>query len=139
MTSATGSAKTLPTDGGKFKMRKYLRNIAAALIAAGLSGALAAPALAHAGRVPGAPHSDQDTPAGQLAIRLESNSRIDKERSRLQVTDPAGAKSDVKIDAGGDPNIVTGTTADLGAGAYSLRWQVLAIDGHITRGDIAFT
>jgi len=29
--------------------------------------------------------------------------------------------------------------ADLAAGAYSLRWQVLAIDGHITRGDVPFT
>jgi methionine-rich copper-binding protein CopC len=28
--------------------------------------------------------------------------------------------------------------ADLAAGGYVLRWQVLAIDGHITRGDIPF-
>ena len=27
----------------------------------------------------------------------------------------------------------------LAAGRYTLRWQVLAIDGHITRGDIPFT
>src|SRR5262245_16128415 len=98
---------------GKFKMRKYLRNIAAALIAAVLAGALAAPALAHAVIVSAVPTADQHVPAGKLAIRLEFNSRIDKERSRLQVTAPDGAKSDVKIDAGGDPNIVTGTTADL--------------------------
>jgi hypothetical protein len=24
-------------------------------------------------------------------------------------------------------------------GAYVVRWQVLAIDGHITRGDVPFT
>jgi copper resistance protein C len=24
-------------------------------------------------------------------------------------------------------------------GSYSVRWQVLAIDGHITRGDVPFT
>lgn len=120
-------------------MRKYLRNIAATLTAAGLSGALAVPALAHAVIVSAVPTADQHAPAGTLAIRLEFNSRIDKERSRLQVTDPAGAKSDVKIDTDGEPNVVTGTTGDLAAGAYTLRWQVLSIDGHITRGDIAFT
>jgi methionine-rich copper-binding protein CopC len=27
----------------------------------------------------------------------------------------------------------------LAPGAWRLRWQVLATDGHITRGDIAFT
>jgi copper resistance protein C len=30
-------------------------------------------------------------------------------------------------------------SADLQPGAYSLRWQVLAVDGHITRGDVPFT
>jgi methionine-rich copper-binding protein CopC len=27
----------------------------------------------------------------------------------------------------------------LAPGQYRLRWQVLAIDGHLTRGDIPFT
>jgi hypothetical protein len=31
------------------------------------------------------------------------------------------------------------TTATLTPGPYVLRWQVLAIDGHITRGDVTFT
>jgi copper resistance protein C len=75
---------------------------------------------------------------GKLAVRLEFNSRIDKARSRLQVTAPAGDKTDVPIDQAGESNILTGTTNDLSPGAYVLRWQVLAIDGHITRGDIPF-
>ena len=29
--------------------------------------------------------------------------------------------------------------ADLKPGAYTLRWQALALDGHITRGDVPFT
>jgi methionine-rich copper-binding protein CopC len=29
--------------------------------------------------------------------------------------------------------------ADLSPGAYSVRWQVLAVDGHITRGEVPFT
>ena len=119
-------------------MRKYLRNLAAALIAVTLSGMAAAPALAHAVIVSAAPTADQQVAPGKLAIRLEFNSRIDKERSRLQLIASDGAKADVPIDQTGEPNIITGTTAELAAGAYVLRWQVLAIDGHITRGDIPF-
>jgi methionine-rich copper-binding protein CopC len=30
-------------------------------------------------------------------------------------------------------------TLTVAPGAYVLRWQVLAVDGHITRGDVPFT
>jgi hypothetical protein len=119
-------------------MRKYLRNLAGALIALTLLGAAAGPALAHAVIVSAAPTADEQVKPGKLAIRLEFNSRIDKERSRLHLTAPDGARSDVAIDQDGEPNILSGTTGDLVAGEYVLRWQVLAIDGHITRGDIPF-
>lgn len=120
-------------------MRKCLRNLAAGVIVAVLSGMAAMPAVAHAVIVAATPDADQHVAQGKLAIRLEFNSRIDKERSRLQLTLPDGAKTDVAIDQAGEPNILTGTTEDLSTGAYVLRWQVLAIDGHITRGDIPFT
>ena len=55
------------------------------------------------------------------------------------MTAPAGDNTDVPIDQAGAPNVITATTADLTPGAYVLRWQMLAIDGHITRGDIPFT
>ena len=119
-------------------MRKYLRNLAAAAVALTMSGAVTAPARAHAIIVSASPTADQHVPTGKLSIRLQFNSRIDKARSRLQVTVPAGDKTDVPIDQAGEPNILTGTTNDLTPGAYVLRWQVLAIDGHITRGDIPF-
>jgi methionine-rich copper-binding protein CopC len=119
-------------------MRKYLRNLAAAATALAISGIVAAPASAHAVIVSASPAADQHVALGKLAVRLEFNSRIDKARSRLQVTAPAGDKTDVPIDQAGEPNILTGTTNDLSPGAYVLRWQVLAIDGHITRGDIPF-
>jgi hypothetical protein len=76
---------------------------------------------------------------GALDIRLEFNTRIDKARSRLQLIASDGAKTDIAIDPDGEPNILIARTATLAGGAYVLRWQVLAIDGHITRGDIPFT
>ena len=39
----------------------------------------------------------------------------------------------------GPPDMLE-TTANLETpGAYVVRWQVLAVDGHITRGDVPFT
>ena len=118
-------------------MRKYIGNLASAAVAAALVAG-AAPAWAHAVIVSASPTANEHVPPGKLPVRIEFNSRIDKVRSRLQVTAPAGDKSDVPIDQAGDPNIVAGTTGALTPGAYVLRWQVLAIDGHITRGDIPF-
>ena len=42
------------------------------------------------------------------------------------------------IDPEGPPDLLT-STVTLTPGVYVLRWQVLAIDGHITRGDVPFT
>jgi len=117
-------------------MRKCLRNLVAAAILLLIGGT--APALAHAVIVSATPTADQHVPAGKLAIRLEFNSRIDKARSRLQVTAQGDDKADVPIDPAGEPNVLTASTRDLKPGAYVLRWQVLAVDGHITRGDIPF-
>src|SRR5262245_15287544 len=119
-------------------MRKYLKKITGMVIALMLGGPMAWPASAHAIIVSAIPTADQHVPAGKLAVRIEFNSRIDKVRSRLQVTASGGVKEDVSIDRAGKPNIVTGTTGALMPGGYVLRWQVLAIDGHITRGDIPF-
>lgn len=118
-------------------MRKSLRNLAAAL-ALGLAAAAPGAALAHAVVVQAQPALDQQLAQGPVAIRLEFNTRIDKARSKLELTLPDGGKSDIPVDQGGEPNLLTATTGPLAAGAYSLRWQVLAVDGHITRGDIPF-
>ena len=76
--------------------------------------------------------------AGRVVIRLQYNSRIDAERSRLVLTGPNGAEAILAINPEPRPDLLSASTV-LAAGAYSLRWQVLAIDGHITRGDVAFT
>jgi len=38
-----------------------------------------------------------------------------------------------------DPPDILAAHLDLTPGSYVLRWQVLAVDGHITRGDVPFT
>lgn len=119
-------------------MRKYLRNLATVTFVAGLVAGLPAIALAHAIIVKAQPTADQHVPAGKLSIALELNARIDMKRSRLQLTWPDGTHTELPLDQNGPPNIMSATTT-LTPGEYTLRWQVLAIDGHITRGDIPFT
>ena len=84
------------------------------------------------------PKANGSVPAGSVTLKLRFNSRIDRARSRLTLTGPGNAKTVVPIDSDGPPDRMTATVS-LTQGAYTLRWQVLAIDGHITRGDVPFT
>jgi len=76
--------------------------------------------------------------AGSIDVRLRYNSRIDRGRSRLTLTMPDHIQAPVPIAPDGPPDIMT-AHLDLKPGDYVLRWQVLAVDGHITRGDVPFT
>jgi copper resistance protein C len=102
--------------------------------------ALAAPgaAEAHAILVESTPAIGATISPGKQSMRLRYNSLIDRARSRLTLTRPDKTQAVLPIDRSGPDDVLT-TTVDLAPGAYSLRWQVLAIDGHITRGDVPFT
>ncbi len=102
--------------------------------------ALAAPgaAAAHAILIRSTPAVGGTVSAGTISVRFRYNSLIDRARSRLTLTRPDNTRAVLPIDRSG-PDDVLAATVDLTPGAYSLRWQVLAIDGHITRGDVPFT
>ncbi len=104
------------------------------------AGAAMAPvaAAAHAILISSQPAIGAAMPAGRVAMVMRYNSRIDARRSRLTLTRPDGNAEILPIGPPPAPDVLT-TAADLAPGAYSLRWQVLAIDGHITRGDVPFT
>ena len=73
-----------------------------------------------------------------VAIRLRFNSRIDVAHSLLSIHTDAGVRQ-LKVDSQGAPDILSAKANDLKPGEYQLRWQVLSVDGHITRGEIPFT
>jgi copper resistance protein C len=98
---------------------------------------LPSPAAAHAILIASQPREGGSVPAGKVAIHLQYNSRIDRARSRLTLTSPDRSQATLPIAAAGAPDEMN-TAATLTPGAYVLRWQVLAIDGHITRGDVTF-
>jgi methionine-rich copper-binding protein CopC len=96
----------------------------------------AVPALAHAILLESSPAVGATVPAGEVAISLRFNSRIDVARSRLTLIRPDKSHAVLPL-AGDGPGIVLHSAAVLAPGAVVLRWQVLAVDGHITRGDVA--
>jgi methionine-rich copper-binding protein CopC len=110
----------------------------AAIAAVLLASLSPRPALAHAILEESEPAQGGTVRAGTVALRFRYNSRIDVGRSRLTVTRPDHTQATLAIASGGSPDIVA-AIVDLTPGAYTVRWQVLAIDGHITRGDVRFT
>lgn len=95
-------------------------------------------AWAHAIVLDAEPGVDVTVAGPDVAVRLQFNSRIDHRRSRLTLLPVKGEPRTLAIDATGGPAVLIARASGLAAGEYALRWQVLAEDGHITRGDIPF-
>ena len=111
------------------------------IILPGLLGMLLAPvgAMAHAILEQSQPAAGGHVPAGKVTLTFDYNSRVDRARSRLTLTRPDKTQAVLKIDQSGPPNVISTSTELTAPGAYAVRWQVLATDGHITRGDVPFT
>jgi len=52
---------------------------------------------------------------------------------------PDGAPQALTPASDSPPDELDAAAKLLSTGAWRLRWQVLSVDGHITRGDIPFT
>lgn len=74
-----------------------------------------------------------------VPIKLKFNVRIDAARSKLQLLHPDNSVTDLAIAKQAAADTLTSQAPSLSPGAYKVRWQVLAPDGHITRGEIPFT
>ncbi|MBI1207715.1 MAG: copper resistance protein CopC [Azospirillum sp.] len=97
-----------------------------------------APADAHAIVLESVPALNATVAGPEVAFRLRFNSRIDHKRSKVSAIAADGSIYNGTLDPGDQPAILSGRFATLAKGKYRLRWQVLAVDGHITRGDIPF-
>lgn len=98
----------------------------------------AGPSWAHAILVESLPAIEAQIPPGDIAIRLRFNSRLDRGRSRLTLIRADRSTRILPIAPKGTDDLLL-ATVPLSPGTYIVRWQVLAIDGHITRGDVPFT
>ena len=94
-------------------------------------------AYAHAILVESLPAANSTVAGPSIPIKLRFNVRIDAKRSRLELVGP-DKTSTLLSTTQPSPDMLQAMAEGLKAGAYSLRWQVLAADGHITRGEIPF-
>ena len=104
-------------------------------LAAGVVAAWPLPAGAHAILLESRPAIGATVAAGPVHLVLRYNSRIDQARSRLELRRVGKAPVTLALTPSGPDTLEA--DANLAAGAWTLRWQVLAVDGHITRGDVA--
>jgi copper resistance protein C len=95
-------------------------------------------AFAHAVLVSSTPRAHETVHGPSFDIDLKFNSRIDGSRSSLSIVSPDGSVKTLSLSKQVEPNELI-ARAQLPPGNYTLRWQVLAVDGHITRGQIPFT
>jgi copper resistance protein C len=98
-----------------------------------------APAVAHAILLESNPALKSAVTGPDVPIKLRFNVRIDALRSRLTLIYPDGSAHTLEISKQSPADALSSEATGLAAGTYRLRWQVLASDGHITRGEIPFT
>jgi len=68
-------------------------------------------------------------------VVLHYNGRVDVARSRVLLLDADGSNPrKLESGAGDDPASLKVHLGTLAAGSYLLRWEVLSVDGHISRG-----
>lgn len=94
---------------------------------------------AHAILKESSPAAKSSVAGPDVPIKLKFNVRIDAARSKLQILHPDNSVIDLIIEKQTAADTLTTKASGLKAGAYTIRWQVLAPDGHITRGEIPFT
>jgi len=99
---------------------------------------MVAPASAHAVLLESTPSLKSSVAGPDVPVKLRFNVRIDASRSRLTLVGPAGFRQALEISKASPADALVADAAGLLPGEYRLRWQVLASDGHITRGEIPF-
>ncbi len=109
------------------------------LLCASLLLCAAPKALAHAILVRSTPAAHAVVHGANVRIALHYNSRIDASRCSLTLTDASGRAQSLAMAKPAGPAELDAQAQGLAPAQYVLHWQVLATDGHITRGEVPFT
>jgi copper resistance protein C len=99
---------------------------------------MARSAMAHAILLQSSPSINSSVPGPSIPIKLRFNVRIDATRSRLTLVQPDASTQLLVITKAAPADTLASQAQGLIPGEYRIRWQVLASDGHITRGEIPF-
>ncbi len=104
-----------------------------------LLAAIAQPVWAHAVLMQSTPKLNSTVKGPDVPIWLKFNVRVDGGRSRLHLIASDGSPIGLDALKQTAPDILESRATGLKAGTYKLQWQVLASDGHISRGEVTFT
>ncbi|MHB8302328.1 MAG: copper resistance CopC family protein [Acidobacteriaceae bacterium] len=116
-------------------IRGYIRAVATAALLLAMSPW----AWAHAVLVRSAPADRSIVHSADVHLVLDYNSRIDASRCNLTLVGPGGKTFTLDREPAENPGELKATAHNLPSGNYQIHWQVLASDGHITRGEVTFT
>ncbi len=93
---------------------------------------------AHAVLLESVPAAGSLTAGPAITVQLRFNSRVDGKRSRVVLVTPDGKTYPLDIAPQTAADTLNAPAKRLLKGNYKLQWQVLAADGHITRGEFPF-
>lgn len=94
---------------------------------------------AHAVLMESTPTANATVSGSEIAVTLRFNVRIDASRSRIHLGSSDGTSVNLPLTTDSGPDRLQSKVTGLKPGTYKLIWQVLASDGHMTRGEIPFT
>jgi copper resistance protein C len=122
-------------------MKKTLSAASFAMFAALLIGPLAAaPAAAHALPTGEMPRVGSTVAASPAEVTIWFDAPIESLFAKLQVLDAAGReRSQGSPLVGHDRRTLSVRIPPLNAGVWTVKWSVVAMDGHRTRGSYVFT
>jgi methionine-rich copper-binding protein CopC len=95
-------------------------------------------AAAHSSLLEAMPGDGAVVAAGDVAIELRFDSRLDARLSQLTLFKTDGSRSVLDLQVGDNPGVLKATGTRLIEGSYLLHWRVLSVDGHADQGQIRF-
>jgi len=87
---------------------------------------------------PAEPAEQRARIAPDAGAQFDTVVRIDATRSRLTLVKPDAKAQSLTLIKDAPADTLASQVQSLVPGEYRIRWQVLASDGHITRGEIPF-
>jgi methionine-rich copper-binding protein CopC len=93
---------------------------------------------AHAILMESTPKVNSTVQGPELEITLRFNVRIDGSRSRILLLADDGTSTALALAKQSKPDILQMHASGLKPGAYKLQWNVLASDGHMSKGNVPF-
>jgi copper resistance protein C len=95
-------------------------------------------AYGHAILLTAKPAMGESVSGPDIEVSLRFNSRVDAKRSKITLVGAGSEPRTLKIDDQSPADYLNSQVRGLTSGSYVLQWQVLAVDGHISRGEVPF-